>query len=627
MKIREAFQNIRTIHYLKDSPRVVETTAKEFVDIFPKIEIKTKSVLSQNGKAILNITIATPHQVRDLKIKQLENQRGEYIYFQIHENGSGWLICSHANFLYSFACHLLENMIDHEIDIYIHGKIITPAFNWQRIVYDYFLTQPGRIQRNLNRATYVRELGRLGFTHIEVNGLAYPMGLETGPKGEIYPMLYTYCPALDQFVYSSLNKGLYPEYYLSANLNFLKENAKLAVQYGLTPGLLCFEPRSVPEEFFDRYPMLRGCYVEHPFRSFKPRYNMTITHPKVREHYAEMMKKLMHEVPELGFISIWTNDSGAGFEYTKSLYVGRNGGAYLIREWKDDEEIARLAIENALRFLQILRNAGAEVNPDFRVITRMEPFYGEHEIVWNGLGKHVDVEGNSLAAVGWDMLYTHPKYPDIKEISGGTVYQLQFDEREKSLMTDLENRGALAYFYFAVGPHIIFDPLMGLPYPQLTYQRLKILNKNGVSNLAHHGGSFPPEKVPYNVNHEIVRLFQYDSKLKIEKVIAKIALKWTGEKFYKQLAKAWELTEEAILAFPNVVPLYSSFGFTWYRLWARPFVSNLEEIPQDQRAYYEDFICTTPHNPNNVDLSRDVLFQLTTPEKSRSDLQRIDQNV
>jgi hypothetical protein len=34
-----------------------------------------------------------------------------------------------------------------------------------------------------------------------------------------------------------------------------------------------------------------------------------------------------------------------------------------------------------------------------------------------------------------------------------------------------------------------------------------------------------------------------------------------------------------------------------------------------------------PHNPNNVDLSRDVLFRLTTPEKSRVDVERIDAGV
>jgi hypothetical protein len=38
-------------------------------------------------------------------------------------------------------------------------------------------------------------------------------------------------------------------------------------------------------------------------------------------------------------------------------------------------------------------------------------------------------------------------------------------------------------------------------------------------------------------------------------------------------------------------------------------------------------MCTVPHNPNNVDLSKDVLFTLTTPSRSHEDALRIDQNV
>ena len=142
--------------------------------------------------------------------------------------------------------------------------------------------------------------------------------------------------------------------------------------------------------------MLRGARVDHPFRSLKPRYNMTTTHPKVLEHYAEMVSKLVQEIPELGFITVWSNDSGAGFEHTKSLYVGRNGGAYMIREWKSDEEIGRLAGENVIRFLRNLQVAGSKVNPDFKVLTRMESFYGEHDTVWNGFGGRIG-SGNRFA--------------------------------------------------------------------------------------------------------------------------------------------------------------------------------------------------------------------------------------
>ncbi len=43
-------------------------------------------------------------------------------------------------------------------------------------------------------------------------------------------------------------------------------------------------------------------------------------------NYAQLMKAMMREVPQLGFLNLWTNDSGSGFEYVSTLYAGRNGG-------------------------------------------------------------------------------------------------------------------------------------------------------------------------------------------------------------------------------------------------------------------------------------------------------------
>ncbi len=626
MKVSDAISLIQNI-YIHETSKAAATAALELKQASGAKVVTTATSEIQDKAGLFTISSGNEFAFDDTKLSQLLNSKETFIFFQIKKDGSGKVVTSHKHFLYAYIKYILEVLADQDISSFAEGKIVTPSFHWQRTSYDYFLAQEGRVQRNLDREAYIREQARLGFTHIEVNGLAFPMGLEPGLKGETYPMFYTYCAALDQFVYSKLNKGIYPFYYLSANLANLKENARLAVKYGLTPGLTSFEPRSVPEQFFERYPMLRGARVDHPFRSFKPRYNMTITHPLVREHYAEMMSKLLKEIPELGYISIWTNDSGAGFEHTKSLYVGRNGGAYLIREWKDDGEIARLAGENALRFFHVLKDAAAEINPDFRVITRMESFYGEHDTIWQGLGDGIEIEAVSLISRGWEMPYTHPKYKDSTSITGGSVYQNYFDPREKPFVDELAQKDAYAHFYFTAGPHILFDPLLGVPYPKLTYQRLQVLQENGVKHLAHTGGGLPPDLVPYNINHEIMRLFQFNPGMNVKDETVKIAKTWAGEKYYKQLVKAWDLAEEAIFAYPNTVPLYSGYGFCWYRFWVRPLVPNMDAIPENEKGFYEDHICTTPHNPNNVDLSKDVLFELTTAEKSEIDLQRLDQNL
>ncbi|UCG27718.1 MAG: hypothetical protein JSV24_12230 [Bacteroidales bacterium] len=628
MKIKKALANINRIYYPAKSPEAVRTSVSWLIRQLGTSGIRSGHVkVTWPDDEAFRVAVASYDRLKSLGIKKPLKPKERYIYFLLRKKGSGYLVSSHTCYLYSFIHHLFNNLAEQNVEMVHCGRWFVPAFKWQRITYDYFLTQQGRIQEGFNRESYISELARLGYTHIEINGLAFPKALETGPEGETYPMFYTYCPALDQFVYSRLNKRLYPGHYLDANLAYLKENAEIAIRFGLTPGLLCFEPRSVPERFFRKYPMLRGARVDHPFRSFKPRYNMTITHPLVRDHYAEMIRKLIKEVPELGYISIWTNDSGAGFEHTKSLYVGRNGGAYLIREWKDDEEIARLAGENALRFFRLIRDEARKINPEFRVITRMESFYGEYDTVWEGLTEGVDIETSSLMARGWEMPYTHPRYEESHDVNAGTVYQMDFDDRERTLTEDLSSRNSDPHFYFSAGPHSMFDPLLGIPYPVLTYRRLKILYENGVGFLACTGGISPPEMAPFDINQEIIRSFQYNPDMNIDAFLEKITKRWAGDEYDKVLLKAWKLAEEAILAFPNITPLYSTFGFTWYRLWARPLVPDIEKIPPGQRKYYEDFMCTTPHNPNNVDLSRDVLFRLTSPDKCTLNVKRIDSNV
>jgi hypothetical protein len=620
MTVREALSHVRRVQVLSGSAPAIVTTAR-LLAARTGAAMRSVTVLpTPPGDGAFQVTALAPGAATDAR-------HDAHVEVRLGRDGSGRLSSAGGRLSYAVMAYVLDVLAADPIDRLERGLTLEPAFPWNRSCYDLFLTQEGRVQKGLDPETYVRQLAIWGFTHAEVNALAYPMSLETGPKGEVYPMFYTYCPAMDQFVSSSLNKGLYPPYYLSANLAVLKRNAALARSYGLIPGLLCFEPRTVPEEFFARYPMLRGPRVDHPFRSFRPRYTMTLTHPLVRAHYAEMMAALLHEVPDLGYIDVWSNDSGSGFEHTKSLYVGRNGGAYMIREWNDDAAIAKTAGGHVLEFFHLLRDAARTVNPEFRVITRLESFYGEHDTIWAGLGQGIDVETTSLIARGWDTPYRHPRYPDSNTINSGTVYQLDCAPRERELAAELAARGSQAHFYFSAGPHQMFAPLLGVPYPRLTWQRLALLRDNGVTALADVGGTCPPELVPFNVNHEVLRRVQFDPAVDPDQVVAALALAWAGADLAPVLREAWGLAEEAIRAFPNTTTLYSTIGFTWYRLWVRPLVPNIEAIPAADRAYYEDFMCTTPHNPNNVDLSRDVLFYLTTAAKSRLDVERMDAGV
>ncbi len=584
---------------------------------------KISSDRIQSGRDVFYTAVANKSFIAYLTKRGIQiPQDLEWALFDVDENHCCWMISSKPYFLYALYSHIWENHLAREPNEF--PLVWTMSFDEQKSTFDLFLTQYARLIRNFDREHYVREYARLGFTHIEVNALASPFPLEQGVEGEFYADFYTYCPALDQFVSSRLNEGIYPKEYLSANLNVLKENAQLAVDHGLVPGMLCFEPRSVPESLLQKYPSLRGARVDHPFRSFMPRFNLSTVHPVVQKHYAGLMTRLLEEVPELEFLTIWSNDSGAGFEHTKSLYVGRNGGAYLIREWKDDDEIAKAASENVVNFFKVLRDAASRINPKFRVVTRLESFYGEREHLWPEMRNGIGVEAHSLLTKGWESHYPHPRYSDIKVI--GSAYQNTFSDEERKPMEQLLSQKSFSFFYHSFGSHTNHEPLLGIPFPWLTYEKLQACYNLGIRTLAHLGGIHPPDKVPYAVNQEIFRMFQFDPLLDVDNAVKELAVKFAGRKYALDLVEGWRLVEQAIRSFPPL-SIYTHYGTVWQRLLVRPLVPNIDIIPEEERTYYEDHMCAPIHNPNKIDLSMDVLFKLVSKEYAQKAYSRIDKNV
>lgn len=626
MRLREMMGQIQKIYIPQGGCPVEKTIADELKqELCVRAEIETVP-LDHNNPEQDSVFIGVMDKTRLEKFSgrpQNISTRKEWVYFDINAGRRVLFASSQSHFLYAVFSDIMKNFMENDVSKF-KNRLRFMSFSREKSTFDLFLTQYARLIRNFNREQYIREYARLGFSHIEVNALAFPSPSEQGVQGEFYSDFYTYCPALDQFVSSKLNEGIYPEAELQSNLDLLKDNARLANKYGLKPGLLCFEPRSVPEVFFEKYPTLRGARVDHPFRSFKPRFSLALAHPLVKKHYEDMITKILEEVPELEYLTIWTNDSGAGFEHTKSLYVGRNGGAYLLREWKSDEFIAQAASNNIADFFTLLRDAASKVNPDFRIITRLESFYGERKYLWPLLKDGIDVEGNSFLTEGWESPYSHSSYPDIPVL--GSALHNHLSEKEKTPLEDLHSRESLGYFYHHCGSHGNHEPLLGIPFPWLTYEKLRSCAANGISALAHFGGLQPPDKVPYAVNFEVFRRFQFDSDLNIDGTIQKIAEFYTGPEFAEALKQGWKSVDLSVRSF---VPLsiYTSYGVVWQRLFVRPLVPDIDIIPEEDRAYYENYMCTSIHNPNRIDLSQDVLFELLSPKYAAKAEKLIENNV
>lgn len=537
----------------------------------------------------------------------------QWIWLRLDDTGAGELIATQGSFLFS-GLSLLDNGLTADLRTKLRNGILLPAtFNFHRPHYDACLTQYWRSARGFEDESYVRKLAENGFTHCEVNSLHAHFPYEESVESEFYPQFYTYCAGFNHFVNSKLTEGLWPEHYLEANIMRLKHLAKLAKRYGLKPGMLMFEPRNMPEKFFVKYPTLRGARVDHPFRSRLPRYCLAQDHPVTKRHYQECMERLMDAVPELSYVSIWANDSGAGFEHTSSLYVGRNGGPYMIREWRDHDKIAETAGESIIDYMDNLQTAAAKTNPEFEVVLRLEPFKNEHDTIKAGLGGNLTWEGPSMLVHGYDLPYPHPKYPENMGVAG-SILHTSMDDTEAPAMAASKAAGVNPIMGYGASGLMNHEPLLGLPFPRLIHAKMNALQGMGADRASCFGGLAHAEATPFWPNPVAIRAAQFTPEAPIEEVLLNYATELVGELHAKSLNEAWRTFEEAMVWQP-LVALYCAFGFCWQRSWDRPFVPDIEAVPLADRRYYEKHGCFQHNNPGVNDLGRDVLFDLITREQ------------
>ncbi len=594
--VADALKNVRVLAVPASARPVDRTVAEEFRrDLAPQAKIDSVGPDGGSTKGIFRIAVADEKFLAGPLPGALRNTDGKsWMFLKLAPDGSGGLTTSAPHLLYALYSLLKEDWLGLDAAGFENGKVVVPRFS-RLEGGDNYLANPKRVAAGYDAERSIRELARLGFSHIPVNALAKDMPAEQGPPGEIYYRFYYFSPDLDQFVETPLNAGAYSPEYLEANLTLLKENARLAVKYGLTPGLNISSPRSVPDAVLEKYPYLRGARVDHPFRSYRPRYTLTLSHPAVRWHYGELMRRLMREVPELGYIYLWTNDSGSGFEYTASLYAGRNGGAYLVREWKSHEAIAKAAADNVLRYFRTLRDAAAETRPDFRLLFNLFSFSNEEEFILDGLSEGLD-------------LWVAPKELDDSP-RGKRLKSLPLKGSEIFTTTRLQN-----------------NYLLGIPSPWLAAEEVRGLAAAGFDKA--QVTVDPAPLSPYDVNRDVLRALNFDPAADVDAVVSTTAARLVGKSGAPALVKAWRLCDTAVRGFPSI-GLYgdNNWGFPWYRLLVRPFAPDIERIPEAERAYYEKYMTVTFNNPNLVDLGTDILWTLLTRDQADAIVAQADQRT
>lgn len=515
-QVRDALKNTVVIAYPAKGRSVDHTVAEALKELAPQAKLLAVNDVDElKGEGVFRVAVADEGLTGGPQKYGLQIPGDkEWMFVRLTPSGDGELASSKPHLLYAFFCQIRDQWLGEDVATFTKGRLHTAAFQWLGGDDGIFVFLRQFSVRHYDPESTVKELARLGCSHLSVNGLGVPFSYEEGSPGEIYFRFYNASPDLDQFVETELNKGTYPPEYLRANLNLLKHNAALALKYGLTPGLTICAPRSVPESLLERFPFLRGARVDHTFRSYRPRFTLTLAHPAVRWHYAQMMKQLMREVPELGYVYIWTNDSGSGFEYTLTTYPGRNGGAYLVREWKSEKEIAKVAGENIVRYLRLLRDAASEINPAFRVTFGLGSFPAEGETILQGMNNRLDLQvtlSDRLDAAKW--------------------------QREQALL----KRGSS----LLASTSLVSNYVSGVPFPWLAHDRLEQLISAGLdrASITVDAKSLAPQ----SVNREVVRAFQLGDSANVEKVIEETATRWVGDNY----AEALQLLMHEVDAEPN----------------------------------------------------------------------------
>lgn len=581
-------------------PRVGHTVADALAKEFClSAKIITGEEASATSSRVLHVSLADDTSQVD---RSGLAEGSEWMYFKLNEQGGGELIASRTHLIYTLFCHLRDSCLDLAASEFSAGKLI-PITLADINARDDLLT--GRSSFLINRERQVQhsdieasfqEMARIGSAQVVVNELALPFGYDRGPEGEVYYRFYDYLPDLDQFVETKFNQGTYPPEHLSANLNSIKRLARLADKYGLIPGMEIANPRSAPESLLKRYPFLRGARVDHPYRCFEPRYALTLAHPAVRWFYAELMREMLREVPELGFISTLINDSGSGFEFTSSLYPGRNGGPYIIKEWETDAAIAQAASKNVIRYYRLLRDVAHETNPDFRIVTSLRNIAEESEIIIAGIDDGIDLRMVSQRS-------------DVD----GDSWKKQLEaarQKNSDFVADAITRTS--------------EYVLGVPSPWLTHQKLSEIQSGGFSRADVYLD--PPYLVPHSVNRDVIRGFQVDPARDIDDLISQSARSQVGSEFADPLIAIWKLADTAAQAAP-CEGLYAGNGFVWYRFWVRPMVPDIGAIPEVDRRYYEKHFLSHFNNPHNVDFAADMLWQITSPEQCDEAVRRFDAEV
>lgn len=400
-------------------------------------------------------------------------------------------------------------------------------------------------------------LRRAGVTHVRINTALVSIPWVMDPENS-YLRFTTYGPALDQYVTSTYNVGLFHEALLAENRKVLLRNATLAREQGFRCAILCVEPTFMPESFYRRHPDMRGPRVDNPACSTTPLYALCPMVREVQDHYRQLIRKMLELVPEIDEMQIFTNDSGAGICYSEGLYSGPNGPFHCKGTSPGRQ---------AQTFTRVLVDAGREINPGFRVV--MTSGLAPREKAEFAAGMPTGVASSVYGALAWgggleDRWGTQAVGPKVfgDPEERRKIREWQFADYEARVRQIREN-GGMVYANYSPCCYAEDDPR-----PFETHEIICKLLEWGVTSLL--GG---PGGEKFSANSAVIRHALDHGVQPTEKVVRELAESWVGSELAPSLLKVFRLNEDVARGMP--VPPNGHF------LRYMPLVAHMPIVPDE----------------------------------------------
>lgn len=382
-----------------------------------------------------------------------------------------------------------------------------------------------------------------GVTHVRITDSLPWSSWQYDEPNDPYPSWVISNPGLLKIAIPEALKRYIPSEHADRVMKILEERSAVLRKLGLKAAISCFDPSMLPEAVFADHPLWRGPRVDHPARSRHPRWAPSIDHPEVLALYKEAMTLLLKRCPGIEVVSITTNDSGVGLDWSSGTYAGKLGNT-------------------------LYRGRSMEA--------RLESFFFTLRAAATDAGATLDI------AIKWT------REPDPRRIAMKLSPGMAIENFEGPKATPFQSAAGFEEFYYSP-----YHPVIGIPQPRRVLDGLVAAAHRSAPRLVLNFG----DRMNRDLYFDLYDRFRTAAKKPYSELeqlafLREFAVARVGEEKADRLLELWQNVHESSpnLEMLNTGGYITDIGVVQQRWLTRPFVPYPQELTPEEKAHYRKFI-------------------------------------